>query len=299
MARSNNDMDKMMDLFLYMIPKYLYRISENTNNIELKKRIPLEKDKSESAFNEINKKEIKELIDMTNSLGKGNESKENKKNIASNQSKSQDNEKKETKEEDTSIKHHISKKTNRNKEKSDDNVELFNQSSEEQKNKEKKNVNIIDNEKCNICINAMVDILKNLIGEKVDISITDSTMFLLNSATVLGIQDTIVKLRTLRNTIVLIPIQEIVGIRSNSLYGINFDDSYNLNMYEKSCEREKSLREYFASRIGKRIFLQTKGDEDFKYINNRIITGTGRGIVIIEGTMMISLCKIILVEERT
>jgi hypothetical protein len=151
------------------------------------------------------------------------------------------------------------------------------------------------NEICNNCTGGIEKILKELIKEKVDIAVTDSTMFLLNAVTILSVEEAIVKLKTTANTTIIIPIQEIVAIRSDLIYGISFQN----NCEFEACRGEESLRRYFVSIIGRKVSIQTKGEGEFKYINSRIVTGTGKGIVIIEGTIAISLSKIILIEEIT
>jgi hypothetical protein len=304
LARSNSDMDKIMNLFLYIFPKYLDKVNEQKNDRNVVKKIHLEKSANKPVFKKIEKKENKDGRSKGESLKNDYKLEDNQKGKLTKKSDttniSNEDDRKIDKE-NKFIKHggensDYIKEENYQKDIYKDNTKN-NESLKEQKSKNEKKNNILKNEVCSICDNGMENILKKLIGEKVDISITDSTMFLLNTVTILSVEDAIVKLKTTLNANIIIPIQEVVGIKCNSIYGINFEDNYDSDVCIEYCKREENMRRYFASIIGKKIFLQTKGAGEFKYINNRIITGTGRGVVIIEGTMAISLSKIILIEE--
>lgn len=298
MARSNSDMDKIMDLFLYIFPKYLNKVNEQKNDRDIIKKIPLERPANKPILREIEKKDNKyggskeELAKNDHKL----ENIEKGKLVKENGTRNIPREHDIKADKENSIKHE-DKNRSYIKEQEHGKESYEDSTTTNEFSREKKNNNIFKNEICSTCTDGMEKILKKLIGEKVDISITDSTMFLLNAATILYVDDTIVKLKTVINTTVIIPIHEIVGIRSNSIYGISFEDNDDLGVCIESCKREERLRRYFSSIIGKKVFLQTKGVGEFKYINNRIITGTGKGVVIIEGTIAISLCKIILIEE--
>ena len=278
MKKSNNDMDKIMDLFLYIFPKYLDKINEHKNDRDIVRKVSMKKVVNKPTLKEPKIKENNHNVHKDESLKSDHKLEENEKdnNEVHKDEPLKNDHKLEEIEKDNLTKSNDTKSTSKG------DVEMTDKES-----------NMFKNEVYNICVDGMEKILKVLIGEKVDISITDSTMFLLNSVIILSVKDTIVKVKTTVNTTIIIPIQEIVAIRCNSIYGISFEDDCDL----EACKREESLRRYFTSIIGKKIFLQTKGQDEFKYINNRIITGTGRGVVIIEGAIAISLSKIILIQE--
>lgn len=303
MRRPKDDMDKIIDLLLYIFPKYLDRISDQRNNrfVTKKKNTPNRCEKvllKENKFKDDNK-ENKSEYKKNDALIKSKEDKSTCKGgdkMINDKARGSGNDKDDDKEIEQNIDKNTDKGIDKDIDKNiDKDIEKEIGSAE---NKIGKSNIIVDNdikksEVYNSCVYGIEKILKELIGEKVDISITDSTMFLLNSVIVLSVEETIVKLKTVINTTIVVPIQEIVAIRCDLIYGINFEDNCNLDVREK----DDGLRKYFSTIIGKKVFIQTKGEGEFKYINNRIITGTAKGIVILEGTIAISLSKISLVEE--
>lgn len=325
MQRSNNDMDKLFDLFLYLFPKYLNKISDPRNNRYTEKRPYINKNSERDVLQEYKIEDINDDGHDNQDTGNNqytNEKDENKDNSSS----TNDNGKDSGKEDDSSSGKHDSNidsevASKGEAVKSDNELEINEENLKENKGVSKGGegmpdaVNAIDtakedivisevtdettdtdkNESYNICVDGIEKILIELVGEKVDICITNSTMFLLNAVTILNAEDDIIKLRTSLNTIIVVPIAEIVAIRCNLIYGINFENNCNFEV----CKKEEGLRRYFASIIGKKVSIQTKGEGEFKYISNRIVTGTGKGIVIVEGTIAISLSKITLVEEIT
>lgn len=291
MPRSYNDMEKLMDLFLYLFPKYLERLSDQQKNREVMKMQSFKEVKNKTTLREADKKNKKDFISKEQALRNNQNLGEREKDKTSKQANGEEEEKKHSKQE---MKNKDQLKDGDCKIEDKSKVALEKKITTESKADE--NITT-ENKCCDYCTNDMGKILRKLIGEKVDICTTGSSVFLLNSATIVSVEDSIVKLKTIRNTKVVIPIHEIVGIRSDSIYSIKFNSYPNSDGCEKFCIREQSLRKYFGSIIGKRVFLQTKGGGEFKYINNRIITGVGRGVVLIEGTVAISLCKIILIEE--
>lgn len=318
-----------MDLFLYMFPKYLDKIYEQTHSRDIikndsseripKKPVPkgdkiktINKDHNhdkDTSKTEVSKNDYKLKENKNDNLVKANgnniiskrgegimANKVEDKDI--DREKDIDKNKSMDKNKDIDVDKDKNKGIDKNKDKDIDKDKNIVKDIVVNKGKNKDiivDADITKNEIYNNCIGGMEKILKELIEEKVDISIADSTMFLLNAVTVLSVEGTIVKLKTTVNTTIVIPIQEIVAIRSNLIYGISFKNNCNLEV----CKEGESLRRYFASIIGKKVSIQTKGEGEFKYINSRIVTGTGKGIVIIEGTIAISLSKINLIEEIT
>lgn len=291
MRRPRDDMDKIVDLLLYIFPKYLDRISDQRNSRVVIKENSIKNSREEAILKE-NKskndnKENKSEHKKNDALIKSKEDKsicKGEDNVVNGKARGSSKDKEVNpntdKDTDKGIDKNIEKEIGRAESKIDkSNIILDN--------------DIKKSETYNSCVDGIEKILKELIGEKVDISITDSTMFLLNSVIILSVEESIVKLRTVLNTTIIVPIQEIVAIRCDLIYGINFEDNCDLDVYQK----DDGLRRYFATVIGKKVFIQTKGEGEFKYINNRIITGTAKGIVIVEGTIAISLSKINLVEE--
>jgi len=315
LRKSNSDMDKIFDLFLYLFPKYLDKIYDQKNNRDTEKWTSIKKTVEKDAFKGDKIKNSNEH--HNNNKDVHNSHKDHNSNIDRKEESKIKPEKNDDKlkvdKEENSVKSNNNKSVSEGGDKMTDTAHTTDTAKEGTivtdtidttdtakegtiiTNTTDERIDMSKNDLCNICVDGIEKILKELVGEKVDISITDSTMFLLNAVTILSVTDNILRLKTAKNTTIIIPIQEIVAIRCNLIYGISFEDDCDSD----TCEREESLRRYFASIIGKKVSLQTKGEGEFKYINNRIITSTGKGIVIIEGTIAISLSKITLIEEIT
>lgn len=308
LRKPNNDMDKIMDLFLYIFPKYLDKISEQRNIRAALKKASVENRVDKTIFkedefkdnkknhNDLNKAESLKNDDKT--ISKGGDSEMGDRIEDGGITKGKDTDKDTNKDIDKDIGNDTDKDANKDIDKdvgkdTDKDVDKDMVKDISKESSELGDNDIINNEPSESCINGIEKILKELIGEKVDISITDSTIFLLNAVTILSVTDATVRLKTTLNTTIIVPIDEIVAIRCDLIYGISFEENCGLEV----CKREESLKKYFTSIIGKKVSLHTKGDGEFKYINSRIITGTGNGIVIIEGTIAVSLSKIILIQE--
>jgi hypothetical protein len=155
----------------------------------------------------------------------------------------------------------------------------------------------LQDNKCFGCINEMKNILAKLINKLVTISISDSERGVINNASIIEVGEAIVKVKTERNTLIVLSINEIVGIKSSILNTMDILKQSSDSLDKGFCAIAKEYREYFNYNIGRRILMQTKGSGEFRYINNKPITSVGNGFVFIDNNMIISTCKINLIEE--
>jgi hypothetical protein len=294
LRRLNSDMDKIFDLFLYLFPKYLDKISDPRNNRYTVKRSYIDESLERDAF-QVDKIENSNKSHSDKNADNNQDTNNSNEEVSEGESVKNDNVNELEVNEENLEELKENKDVSKGGEAMPDAVDAIDTAKEDTVISEvtDETTDTGKNEPYNICVDGIEKILIELVGEKVDICITNPTMFLLNAVTILNVADDILKLRTSLNTIIVIPIEEIVAIRCKLIYGINFENNCNLDV----CKKEEGLRRYFASIIGKKVSLQTKGEGEFKYISNRIVTGAGKGIVIIEGTIAISLSKITLVEE--
>ena len=138
-------------------------------------------------------------------------------------------------------------------------------------------------------------ILKVLINRKINIAISDPIRSIICNVIILEVSSDTVKLKTEANTIIVLCIKEIVAIQCDKKDYVTFVKNVYFNKKEYYGEGE--LQSYLYTIIGKRVFIQTKGNADFRHINCKKITAVGEGFVVIEDSIIISICKIILVEE--
>ncbi|WML35061.1 hypothetical protein [Clostridium sp. OS1-26] len=139
------------------------------------------------------------------------------------------------------------------------------------------------------------EILKLLINKRINIVISDPIRSIIYNVIILEVSSDIVKLKTEVNTIIILCIKEIVAIQCDEKDYIAFVKNVYFNKKEHYDGGE--LQNYLYTIIGKRVFIQTKGNADFRHINCKKITAVGEGFVVIEDSIIISLYKIILVEE--
>lgn len=138
-------------------------------------------------------------------------------------------------------------------------------------------------------------VLKVLINRKINIAISDPIRSIICNVIILEVSIDTVKLKTEANTIIVLCIKEIVAIQCDEKDYVTFVKNVYFNKKEHYDGGE--LHSYLYTIIGKRVFIQTKGNADFRHINCKKITAVGEGFVVIEDSIIISLCKIILVEE--
>lgn len=138
-------------------------------------------------------------------------------------------------------------------------------------------------------------VLKILINKKINIAISDPIRSIIYNVIILEVSSETVKLKTEANTIIVLCIKEIVAIQCDKKDYVTFVKNVYFNKKENHGGGE--LQSYLYTIIGKRVFIQTKGNADFRHINCKKITAVGEGFVVIEDSIIISLYKIILVEE--
>ncbi|MBV7272682.1 hypothetical protein JMF89_11740 [Clostridiaceae bacterium UIB06] len=301
MAR--NDTDKLVELLFYMLPKYMNGYIRDKNEI----KIDNEKDI-------LSVKEIKEIYDVIKELQliNGNELTERKK-TEDKEHISRGKEKGKNIKEDLGVKSKKESEVEGVKK----NVKKENKVEERKKNSQgkneieehKKNVKkeiesfshmrrcprYIENKKDSRSKCGIKNILRRLINKKVIFYISDPIRGVIDNALILGVKNNIVELKTREDTTILLLINEIIGIKSSELISIDFNNedeiSDSTNVFE-----EDEFRIYFSSIIGKRVFIQTKGCGELRYMNNKIITAVGGDFVVVEKDILISLKKIVLVE---
>lgn len=283
MKKSYNDMDKLMQLALYMIPKYVKRIEKyNKNYIQ---------DKDYSDISPIDENKIidiieKKLLNENSVILKGIDGSMDKK-----EEKIGDSKKNNKKNKDNKKNSIDGKDQDKNDEKIDDNSKKMQE--------EPSNSKCIGFNRCSMyCKQSMKRLLMELSGEKVDLCIEDIQRGLINEVVISEVRDNIIKVINRKNQITIIPIHNIVGIYSESLPFIDiYDDFINKDDKEIDCSFEEDMRNYFKSILGKKVAIQTRGDGKFRYIYEKNITNIGIGFVVVDNTMAISFCNINFVKE--
>lgn len=137
-------------------------------------------------------------------------------------------------------------------------------------------------------------VLKVLINRKINIAISDPIRSIIYNVIILEVSSETVKLKTEANTIIVLCIKEIVAIQCDEKDYAAFVK--NVYFSKKENHGGGELQNYLYTMIGKRVFIQTKGNADFRHINCKKITAVGEGFAVIEDSIIISLCKVILVE---
>lgn len=148
-----------------------------------------------------------------------------------------------------------------------------------------------------ICVIPMHNILKQLSDLGIgDIEIGTERQGTIFNARIISIEDSLVKIETpfIRS---LIPIHQIVGICTRSLPKIDLLPEPDIPR-QGDCECcERHLREYCSSRIGRRYTINTIAkDEVFSSISGTI-TRIGEGVLVVDDTVAIIICKIISIEK--
>ena len=78
---------------------------------------------------------------------------------------------------------------------------------------------------------------------------------------------------------------------------VSISESFTEDDMTNCCPLEKSFQNYFSELVGKRVSMQTQGQGKFRYLSDRVVTGTGKGFVIVEDKTVILFCKIVFVKE--
>lgn len=311
MRRSRDSIDDLMQLALYMMPKYMKRVNRYNkrqggdshhhgkhyedkyvydkdliNFIE--KNILGIRDKGE----ERSKKEGKEIIGgKTEGIAK-NPFHEEINKMAHEQIKkiSEGGDKKEE---------HKKRSPGEDKElkENDDNKKHDSKDINKIEHADLKNGNRLSlKNKCSSgCNREIKKLLNEFSHEKLDICIEGDESGVLEQVNFIFSDERLARFKNKEEEIIVIPIKNIIGMQLPVPIAIGKcskkDDS---SCY---CSFEKSMRDYFNGLIGKRVDIQTSGGGKFKYLYNKIITGVGKGFIIIENNIMITFCKIVIIKE--
>lgn len=151
----------------------------------------------------------------------------------------------------------------------------------------------------NKCFSGCNREIKNLLNEfsheKLDICVEGDESGVLEQVNLISSDERMARFKNKEEEIIVIPIKNIIGMQlpvpiSIGKYSKKDDSSC-------CCSFEKSMRDYFNTLIGKRVDIQTSGQGKFKWLYNKIITGVGKGFIIIENNVIITFCKIVIIRE--
>lgn len=295
MSRSTNNTDQLVDLLFYVLPRYIDEYnSQNRSKRHHRKREGLRDEEREGLGDEVKEEIFKRIKSLAFNDDKHNVKSEHKEG---NSKKVQDNHQLHKNNTDRSI---IEEKH------TEDGNHKCNKFDEDKKNSDLKlstNEKILEKEtydksvKESYIYNDELDfkkVLKVLVNKKINIAISDPIRSIIYNVIILEISSDIVKLKTETNTVIVLCIKEIVAIQCDEKDYVNFIKNVCFNKKEGCSE---GLQRYFYSVIGKKVFIQTKGTEEFRYINCKKVTAVGEGFVVIEDSIIISIRKIVLVEE--
>lgn len=285
MSRSKNNTDKLVDLLFYVFPQC---IDEHTDHKHGKRHHKEREDLSDEEKREIYKK-IKSLALNNNrhNVKKGCIECDMKEAEGKQQIGANNNCKYSIEERNATDNDHEYKKSNKNR--------TFNLNNKERISEKKAYNNPTSSDQIYNNEFQIKKVIKVLINKKVNIAISDAARSIVWNVIILEINRDTVKLKTEKNTIIVLSIKEIVAIQCNKEDYNKFIKSICFNQKEHYSKKE--LEKYFYSIIGKKVFIQTKGNIDFTYISCKKVTAVGDGFVVVEDSIIISLCKIILVEE--
>jgi hypothetical protein len=146
-------------------------------------------------------------------------------------------------------------------------------------------------------IRPMEVILKQLVGENITFSTVARSNKFATNAILLSVKDGIVHI-DISNSILSIPISDIVGVESNLIHSIELQSLMETSTKEFYEYKEWALRNLFSTMIGEQVYIETTGSGSFNNISDKIVTNVGQGVVVLDNTMAISLGRIILVERR-
>ncbi|MDW8800990.1 hypothetical protein P8V03_07460 [Clostridium sp. A1-XYC3] len=308
--KKRSDFDKLIDMFLYVLPKYLKNIDNDRYEKENIGEEALIRILDKIDFKELTKELIKEDKEANSNKTSRNVNKQEdeqsvKKSYHDDRTEKEHSNKNQVSEDKKDSKEDIDKVTRKidqgkesradEKKKEVERKGSDNQESDKQVLDNKKYEVKVLKEDCSTCFNGLKDALKKLIGERITLSLEGCLGGIIDDAILLAVENSIVKLKTREKTIVLIPINEIVSVKSEEISSMKFNvDSKTL---EGICNKSMDLSRYFNLNVGKTISLRTKGEGEFKYISRKKITGSWTGVVVLEGNMLISICKVLLIEE--
>ncbi|MHC6179649.1 hypothetical protein ACYUJ6_07275 [Clostridium sp. JNZ X4-2] len=308
MKRSRNDMDDLIQLALYMMPKYMKKVNrynkrqaggshhhgkhyedENIYDKDLINFIEKNILRIGGKGEEKSKKEGKEVIGGKKDIGKnpfhqeinkmaqeqikkingqGSEKENNKKVSQEKHDKLKENNEKQNSKDINKIEHVDSKNSNRL---------------------------ILKNKCCSGCNREIKNLLNEFSHEKLDICVEGDESGALEQVNLVSSDERMARFKNKEEEIIAIPIKNIIGMQLPVPIAIGkYSKKDDSSCY---CSFEKSMRDYFNRLIGKRVDIQTSGHGKFKCLYNKIINEVGRGFVIIENNVMITFCKIVIIRE--
>ncbi len=308
MSRRNHT-DDLMQLVLYMVPKYMKRIQKynkmyNEGSDYEKEYYEQEYADNKEIFDFIEKNIIeknKEIL-KSDSEDKTKKVTEKDKKVAEKDKKVAEKDKK-TADKDKNVKEKKEEKDKSEEKKDDNKKEPPRKHSSHRKDKGlkkldgkiKKDSSIMFKNKCILnCNSGVSDLLNKLASEKLDLYVKNDTSGIFKQVNVVHSDGELVRFNSGDSDIV-VPIKNIVGLYStklSSMEKLSEEDNYKI-----SCPLEKTMREYFSSLEGKVIELCTKGEENFKYLKNKTVTNVGRGFVIVDNNTMVTFYNILFVKE--
>ncbi|ALU37764.1 hypothetical protein [Clostridium autoethanogenum] len=290
MSKRNNT-DDLMQLALYMVPKYMKRIQKYNkmfaNSDNEKEYYEQEYADNKEIFDFIQKNIIEKNKDLLKS-----ESEDKTKKIA---------EKTDTKDKDEKEKKEEKDKPEEKKE--DNKKEASKKHSSHRKEKNLKKLNgeikkdgtIMFKNKCLLnCNSGVMDLLNKFGSEKLDLYVKNDTSDIFKHVNVVHSDGELVRFNDGDSDIV-VPIKNIVGLYSTKLSSM--EKLLEEDNYKISCPLEKTMREYFSSLKGKAIEICTKGEESFKHLKNKTVTNVGKGFVIVDNNTMVTFYNILFVKE--
>lgn len=148
-----------------------------------------------------------------------------------------------------------------------------------------------------MCVEPMRHVLQQLMQNDVeDLEVGIEKQGTILNCRVVSIEKSVVKFQTSDNYI-LVPIYQIVGIYTESIKDITLmanEESYN----DIDCDCcEGDLRTCLSSETGKAVRVNTRsGDELFNSLTGNI-TRIGKGIVVLNEKLILTITKIVSVEE--
>jgi hypothetical protein len=145
------------------------------------------------------------------------------------------------------------------------------------------------------CSEEIKNLLNRYVNKKFDICTDGDENCMFEQINLICSDENLAKCKNGEGETIVIPVRNIVGM--------NFPEPVYMEEHSKKddmtycCSLEKSLSDYFAALVGKRVCIQTRGQGKFKYLSKKMVTGTGKGFVIIENNIVILFSKIVFIRE--
>ncbi|HBC97300.1 MAG TPA: hypothetical protein DC034_10975 [Clostridium sp.] len=291
MKRSRNDADDLVQIALYMLPKYIKRIERYD------KRYYGDSHHHDGSHRYRDHDEYADLKDLIGFI---------EKNIINDRDKGNVQGKKTAGENSKNmnkgpITGEIQKKVWEQIEKMDQDDEVQdNKNSIDTENVKQEDLQGNDkllpkNESFSVCGGEIKNLLNKFVDKKVDLSVegVDSCNF--EQLDLICADENLAEFKNVKGEIVLVPVKNIVGMILPE--PVSISESFTEDDMTNCCPLEKSFQNYFSELVGKRVSMQTQGQGKFRYLSDRVVTGTGKGFVIVEDKTVILFCKIVFVKE--